>query len=53
MTTRGPWLHERRWPEIAEYLQRDDVALLPVRSVEPTMHIPRAPCGLASTNRLP
>lgn len=34
MTARGPWLHERRWPEIEEYLRQDDVALLPVGSVE-------------------
>jgi hypothetical protein len=34
MTTRGPWLHERRWPEIREYLERDDVALRRVGSVE-------------------
>jgi creatinine amidohydrolase len=34
MSTRGPWLHERRWPEIEAYLQRDDVVLLPVGSTE-------------------
>jgi len=34
MSARGPWLHERRWPEIKEYLERDDVALVPVGSTE-------------------
>lgn len=28
------WLHEKRWPEIAEYLKERDVALLPVGSIE-------------------
>lgn len=31
---RGPWLHERRWPEVQEYLERDDVVLLPAGSTE-------------------
>jgi creatinine amidohydrolase len=34
MATRGPWLHERRWPEVREYLEREDVVLLPVGSTE-------------------
>jgi creatinine amidohydrolase len=38
---RGPWLHERRWPEIEAYLERDDVVLLPVGSTE--QHGPHLP----------
>ncbi|PZR67214.1 MAG: creatininase [Candidatus Dormiibacter spiritus] len=41
MSERGPWFYERRWPEIAEYLERDDVALLPVGSTE--QHGPHLP----------
>ena len=41
MEGRGPWLHERRWPEIREYLERDDVVLLPVGSTE--QHGPHLP----------
>ena len=41
MQERAPWLYERRWPEIAEYLSRDDVALLPVGSTE--QHGPHLP----------
>lgn len=28
------WLHEMKWPEIKDYLEKDDVILLPVGSVE-------------------
>ncbi len=31
---RAPWLHERKWSEIREYLNHDDVVLLPVGSTE-------------------
>ena len=41
MPERGPWLYERRWPEIEEYLKDDDVALLPVGSTE--QHGPHLP----------
>lgn len=41
MEERGPWLYERRWPEIKAYLERDDVVLLPVGSTE--QHGPHLP----------
>jgi creatinine amidohydrolase len=34
MSDRGPWLHERRWPEVVDYLERDQVVLVPVGSTE-------------------
>lgn len=33
-----PWMHERTWPEIKAYLDRDDVVLLPVGSTEQHGH---------------
>jgi creatinine amidohydrolase len=41
MEERGPWLHERRWPEIKAYLEKEDVVLLPVGSTE--QHGPHLP----------
>jgi creatinine amidohydrolase len=38
---RAPWLHERRWPELEEYLRSNDVILLPVGSTE--QHGPHLP----------
>jgi creatinine amidohydrolase len=33
-TSRTVWLHQMRWPEVAEHLQSDDVALIPVGATE-------------------
>jgi len=41
MTSSTPWLYERRWPEIKEYLKSDDVILLPIGSTE--QHGPHLP----------
>jgi creatinine amidohydrolase len=30
----SPWLHERSWPSIKAYLQRDDLVLIPVGATE-------------------
>lgn len=35
------WLQEMKWPEVAEYLEHDDIALIPVGSVE--QHGPHLP----------
>ena len=41
MSDQTPWLHERTWPEIKAYLERDDVVLLPVGSTEQhARHLP-------------
>ena len=37
----SPWLHERRWPEIKDYLAKNDVILLPIGSTE--QHGPHLP----------
>lgn len=38
-----PWLHEMKWPEVADYLRVRDIALLPVGSTE--QHGRHAPLG--------
>ena len=30
----SPWLHERSWPSIKAYLERDDLILIPVGATE-------------------
>lgn len=35
------WIHELKWPEIAEYLERSDIALIPVGATE--QHGPHLP----------
>ena len=35
------WIHELKWPEIAEYLKRSDIALIPVGATE--QHGPHLP----------
>ncbi|HLJ61055.1 MAG TPA: creatininase family protein [bacterium] len=41
MSDQTSWLHERTWPEIKAYLERDDVVLLPVGSTEQhARHLP-------------
>jgi creatinine amidohydrolase len=43
MDGRPLWLQERQWPEIEQYLRRDDLVLLPVGSTE--QHGPHLPVG--------
>ena len=35
------WIHELKWPDIAAYLERSDVALIPVGATE--QHGPHLP----------
>ena len=30
----SPWLHERAWPSVAAYLEKDDLILIPVGATE-------------------
>jgi len=40
---RSNWLHELRWPEVAEYLKRSDVVLIPIGATEQHgRHLPLA-----------
>lgn len=41
MTSRSHWIHEMKWPEIADYLQRSDIALIPIGATE--QHGPHLP----------
>lgn len=45
-TTRSVWLQELTWPEVAAYLETDDIALFPVGSTE--QHGPAGPLGVDS-----
>ena len=44
--TRSVWLQELTWPEVAAYLEEDDIALFPVGSTE--QHGPAGPLGVDS-----
>ena len=44
--TRSVWLQELTWPEVAAYLESDDIAIFPVGSTE--QHGPAGPLGVDS-----
>jgi creatinine amidohydrolase len=44
--SRSVWLQELTWPEVAGYLEREDIALFPVGSTE--QHGPAGPLGVDS-----
>ncbi|NKB58706.1 MAG: hypothetical protein GKS00_20445 [Alphaproteobacteria bacterium] len=41
MSMQSRWIHELKWPEIADYLKRSDIALIPVGATE--QHGPHLP----------
>ena len=43
MKKNSVWIHEKTWPEIAEYLKQNDIVLVPIGSTE--QHGPHLPTG--------